>query len=177
MFVVHLTDRLHHRAAHQEPIAQRLAAEVKVAVLQADALINRSVRFVDIEWGRLRLREDAHRVGRHLNRPRWELLVLGPSTTRGDNPLNGDHPLNTCVHERCVCLWRGSRVHHHLHDPVAIAKVNKDEAAVVAATMDPTGETDTTLSITRAQRAADVATKASCEQSLLSHYSPALSLQ
>ena len=76
-----------------------------------------------------------------------------------------------------MCLWRGSRVHHHLHDAVAIAKVNKDEAAVVATTVDPTGETDATLSITRAQRAADVAAKASCEQSLLSHHSPVLSLQ
>jgi hypothetical protein len=64
-----------------------------------------------------------------------------------------------------VCLWCGSRVHHHLHNAVAIAKVNKDEAAVVSATVDPAGETDTTLSIARAQRAADVAAKAGCESS------------
>jgi hypothetical protein len=62
-----------------------------------------------------------------------------------------------------VCLWRRSRVHHHLHNAVAIAKVNKDEAAVVATTMDPTSETDATLSITRAQCATDVAAKAGCE--------------
>jgi hypothetical protein len=62
-----------------------------------------------------------------------------------------------------VCFWRSRRIHHHLHDAVAIAKVNKDEAAVVSATVDPAGETDTTLSIARAQCAADVAAKAGCE--------------
>jgi len=49
-----------------------------------------------------------------------------------------------------VRLWGGGRVNHHLHDPVAIAKVNKDEAAVVPATVDPASETDATLSIARA---------------------------
>ena len=74
-------------------------------------------------------------------------------------------------------LWSGGRVNHHLHDAVAIAKVNKDEAAVIAATVDPAGETDTTLSIARAQGATDVAAQPSCEQSLFSHHSPVLSLQ
>ena len=64
-----------------------------------------------------------------------------------------------------MCLWRSRRINHHLHDAVAIAKVNKDEAAVVPATVDPAGETDTTLSIARAQCAADVAAKAGCESS------------
>ena len=177
MLVVHLTDRLHHGAAHQEPVAQWLAAKVKVAVLQADALVNRSVRLIDIERGCLGLREDSYRVSRHLDRPCGELLVLGSGATWSDNPLNGDHPLNPRIHQRCMRLWSAGRVNHHLHDAVSIAKINKDEAAVIAATVDPAGETDTTLSIARAQRAADVAAKASCEQSLLSHHSPVLSLQ
>lgn len=62
-------------------------------------------------------------------------------------------------------LWSGGSVHHHLHDAVAIAKVNKDEAAMVSATVDPASETDTTLSIACAQCAADVAAKAGCESS------------
>jgi len=76
-----------------------------------------------------------------------------------------------------VCLWRSRRIHYHLHDAVAIAKIDKDEAPVISATVDPAGETDTTLCIARAQCAADIAAKTGCEQSVFSHYSPVLPLQ
>ena len=52
VFVMHFADRLHHRAAQKDSVAQWLTAQVKVAVLQPQALVHGGFGVIDIEgWG------------------------------------------------------------------------------------------------------------------------------
>ena len=74
--VVDLADRLDHPAAQQEPPLHRLAANVQVAVLEADALVDRRIGFVDIERRGLGLGQDLDGARAELDLARGELRVL-----------------------------------------------------------------------------------------------------
>ena len=84
--VVDLADRLDHPAAeHQAPL-HRLPADVEVAVLEPQALVDGGVGLVDVEGRRLGLGQDLD-VGRlELDRARRELRVLGPREAQRDRP-------------------------------------------------------------------------------------------
>ena len=56
--VVDLADGLDHPAAEHQPALHRLAPDVEVAVLEAQDLVDRRVRLVDVERRRLRLGQD-----------------------------------------------------------------------------------------------------------------------
>ena len=56
--VVDLADGLDHAAAQEQAVGHRLAADVEVAVLQPQALVDRRVGLVDVERRRLRLGQD-----------------------------------------------------------------------------------------------------------------------
>ena len=76
MRVVDLADRLDHPAAQQESPLHRLAPDVEVAVLEADALVDLGVGFVDVERRGLRLGQDLDGVRAELDLARGELRVL-----------------------------------------------------------------------------------------------------
>ena len=63
-------------------------------------------------------------------------------------------------------------VNDHLHDAVAITKVDEDEAAVVASAVNPTREPHPSADITRAQCAADIAPEARGQFCRVGHATP-----
>ena len=76
MRVVDLADRLDHPAAQQESPLHRLAPDVEVAVLEANALVDRGVGLVDVERRGPGLGQDLDRVRPELDLARGELRVL-----------------------------------------------------------------------------------------------------
>ena len=63
-------------------------------------------------------------------------------------------------------------VNDHLHDAVAVTKVDEDEAAVISAAMNPTGEPYASTDVTRAQCAADIASEARGQFCRVGHATP-----
>ena len=59
--VVDLADRLDHPRAQEQALGHRLAADVEVAVLEPQDLVDRRVGLVDVERRRLRLGQDLER--------------------------------------------------------------------------------------------------------------------
>ncbi len=68
------------------------------------------------------------------------LRVLGPGEPRGDLALHLDHELVADPARDVVRLGRVRAIDDDLGDPVAVAQVQEDQLAVVAASMDPAGE-------------------------------------
>ena len=69
-------------------------------------------------------------------------------------------------------LGRDGGVNDQLHDAVAITKVDKDETAVVASAVNPTGEPHTSTDIAWAQCTADIAPKARGQFCRVGHATP-----
>ena len=138
--VVDLADRLDHPAAQQEAVGHRLAAEVEVAVLQAEALVDRRVRLVDVERRGLGLGQDLDLGGPELDLAGRELGVLRARQPLGDRARDGDHELGADPARDGMRLGRVGLVDDDLGDAVPVAQVQEDQLAVVAATMDPAGE-------------------------------------
>ena len=63
-------------------------------------------------------------------------------------------------------------VNDHLHDAVAVTKVDEDEAAMISAAMNPSGETYASANITWAQCAADIASEARSQFCRVGHATP-----
>ena len=93
--VVDLADRLDHPAAQQQPALHRLAADVEVAVLEPQALVDRGVGVVDVEGRRLRFGQDRE-VGRpQLDGAGRQLRVLGAGQARRDLAQDRDDELRS----------------------------------------------------------------------------------
>ena len=173
---MHFANGLHHRAAQQDSVTQWLAAQVEVAVLQPQALINGGVGVIDIEGWRLGLGEHGDTLACDFNPTSGELLVLGARASRCDGAFDGDHPLAPCVGKGGVGVWGNGGVHNHLHNAVAVTKVNKDEAAVIASAMNPTSEPYAPTDIAQAQCAADIAPETRGQLFRVGHPTPRSSL-
>ena len=120
----------------------RLPADVEIAVLEPQRLVDRRVRLVDVERRRLRLGQDLDLGRAELDVARRQLRVLrarqalrdlrrGPSRTN-----SGRMRLGHLVRIRRV----GPRIDDDLGDAVAVAQVQEDELAVVAPPVDPAGQ-------------------------------------
>ena len=154
--VMDLADGLDHAAAEQQAVGHRLASDVEVAVLEAQALVDRRIGLVDVERRRLRLGQDLE-VGRaQLDLAGRQARVLGPGETAGDLARDGDdelaaHPAGDLVGLRGVGL-----VDDDLGEAVAVAQVQEDQLAVVAAPVDPAGQPGVRAGIGRPQLAGGV---------------------
>ena len=67
-------------------------------------------------------------------------------------------------------------VNNHLHNAVAIAKINKDEAAVIASAVNPAGDSYAPTDIAQAQCAADIAPQTRGQFCRVGHATPRSSL-
>ena len=117
-----------------------LAADVEVAVLEPQALVDRRVRVVHVERRRLRLVEDRDPARLELDGARLELRVLGAGLAQLDLALDRDHELGADPVRGLVRLRGVGGVDHHLGDAVAVTQVDEDQLPVVAAAVDPAGE-------------------------------------
>ena len=169
---MHFTNHLHHRAAEEDSVTERFAAQVQVAILQPQALVDGCVGVIDIEGWSLGLGEHGDALACNLNPTSGKLLVLGARASRCNGALHGDHPLTACVSECGVRLGSDGRIDDHLHDAVSVTKIDEDEAAVVTSAVDPTGEPHASTDVTWAQCAADIASKARRQFCRVGHATP-----
>ena len=131
-----LADRAHDLVAQHERVDHRAPAQVQGAVAQAQHLVELDVG-VQRKRRRLRLGQQLHLGDLDLDLARREVRVdlasLAADDVAGDaddvlgaQPLGGGEQLGAVL-----------RVEDELHDARAVAQVDEDQAAVVAAVVDP----------------------------------------
>ena len=115
------------------------AAQVEVAVLEAQAFVG--VHIVGNVKGR---REGGVKGGyflRHnLDGAGSQGRIFGAGGTAGYRALDADDPFGAQLFGGLAGGRGQFRVEHHLHDAGAVAQVNENYPAVVAAAADPTGQ-------------------------------------
>ena len=115
-------------------------AEVEVAVLEAELLVHIG-GLVDVEGRRDRLVEDGHGGGDHFDLAGGHVGVHGCGVAGLDGALDLEDPFDARAVGGGVGLGV-LRVQNELDDAAGIAEVDEDEAAVVAAAVDPAGDAD-----------------------------------
>src|SRR6185436_6259030 len=133
----------HRDAVTQPQVAlHRLAAQVDYPVRKARDF--RKIVVVELEGRRHRRIQDLHLMREHLYLARAELRIdraFGPPA----------HLAGDAQHEFVAHALRGGkgacpiRVAHHLRQAFAVAQVDEDDAAMVAAAVRPAAERDDTL--------------------------------
>jgi hypothetical protein len=128
------------RLRRSRPVRHRLAADVEVAVLEPEALIDRLVRFVDVERRRLGLGQDVDLARLQLDLAGRHARVLRPGQPASDLSGGRDDELVAHPTRRLVRLRRVRLVDDDLRDPVAVTDVQEDQLSVVATTVHPARE-------------------------------------
>ena len=142
--------------AHLEIGRHTRAAQVEVAVAQADVLGGVHV-VLDLEGRRLGGVEDHDLVDEDLDLAGRELGVVHALGALTHDARDLDRPLGADGLGRVERVAAGVlRVKGDLRHAVAVAQVNEDEAAVVAAVPDPAGQRDRLADVLAAQLAAGV---------------------
>ena len=157
-------DRVHEPAPEDEAARDRLAAQVEVAVLEPERLVDLGVGIVDVERRRLRLVEDLDAGRLDLDLAGRELRVLGARQALRDGPDDGHHELGPHEAARLVGGRCIGPVDDHLGDPVPVPEVEEDQAALVAPAVHPAGQSDLAPGVGRAQLAARVRAVGAREQ-------------
>ena len=114
--------------AKQQPLQHRPAADVEVAVLEAQALVDRGVGLVDVERRRLGLVQDLDLAGSNLDLAGVQAR-RSRSRRAGGRPCLGP-PARTRCGARLAISWaarRLGRVDDDLGDAVAVAQVEEDQ--------------------------------------------------
>jgi hypothetical protein len=121
-------------------------------VLEAHGLAGGGV-VDDLERGRLRAREDRQRVRLQLDFAGREVGVL-VAAALDDDARDADAKFAAQLAGQAVGLGVGPRFEHHLGEATAIAEVDEDAAAVVAARRDPAEQDRALAGVAPAQPAA-----------------------
>ena len=135
-----VADRLRDPVAQLERALHRLAAQVEVAVAQAQRLVDRASSSSSGKGGVSAAASTSSRVARISTSPVGMSGLTVSSERRTTSPAHRDHPLGAQLVRARVRLGRGLRVEHDLHEAGAVAQVDEHEAAVVAAPVDPAGD-------------------------------------
>ena len=126
-----------HPGAGDQVLLHRRAAQIDGAMTQAHVLAD--IRLVKLEGRRLGGVEHLDGVGEHFDLARAQIIVgraLGPATHASGN---AQHPLGPGP----IGGGKGRfpvRVEHHLQPALAIAKVDKDDTAMVTPPVDPAAD-------------------------------------
>jgi hypothetical protein len=135
--VMHVGDRAQQARPQCQALAHRLAPEVEIAVLEAEALVDLGVRLVDRKGRGLRFRQDAQVARPQLDLARRELRILGTRQAAGDLTLHAHRELRPKPARGRVHLRPLRPVDDDLGDPLAVADVEEDQLAEVAPPVDP----------------------------------------
>ena len=126
--------------AQAEVAGHVFAAQVEVAVGEPEVLVGNLV--VELEREDLGGVKNVERAGDEFDRAGGQLRVFGSGQTGGDFAGDADHILAA----EFVGFLRGVRIflgtENNLRDAFAVAEVDKNESAVVAAGGDPAAEGD-----------------------------------
>ena len=152
--VVDLADRLDHAGAEHQTLGHRLAADIEVAVLEPEDLVDRRIRVVDIERRGLRLRQDLERCRAQLDVAGGELVVLRSGQAGRDLTGDVDDEFAADAAGDLVDVGRVRPVDDDLGDPVPIPDVQEDELTVIPSPMDPPGQAGWGTRVGGAERAA-----------------------
>ena len=152
--------------AHQHPRLHRRPAQVQVAVLQAQRLVQAGLLLVDVERRHLAGVEDGEPIHRHLDRPGRQLRVGGALRPLPHHALDLHHPFAARRLGRGVGLGRVLLVGDHLGQAVAVAQVEEGEMPVVAPPMDPARQRHALPDMLGTQLAAGVASECLCHGTL-----------
>ena len=127
----------HFMAQHQ--VAEHVfAAQVEVAVLQANVFVR---LLVMVKRRGFRLVEHFEFVGDDLYLARAHIRVYRALRARADQPLDLQHALGT----NALGLGENPgaiRIENHLQQAFPVAKIDEDDAAVIAAAVNPAADLD-----------------------------------
>ena len=138
-----------------EVVAHALPAQVEVAVAQAELLAHRVV-LVDLERRRLGVGEQLELGGDELHLAGRELGLTALSSRRTSSPLAVITSSRAQPPGRRVRLGRLLGPEDELEQPGAVAQVDEDQPAVVAAAVHPAGDAHLLAHVVRAQLAGPV---------------------
>ena len=129
-----------HLRAQGDVALQLLAAQVEPAVAEAQRLVD--VLLVELERQRRRAADELELLDLELDLARRHVRVDGLGAARDERALGAEDELVANLVRELGGLGRELRVDHELRDPAAVAQVDEDQAAVVAAPRGPAGEDD-----------------------------------
>ncbi len=130
------------------------AAQVEIAVLEAKGLVDgRGLRGLDLEGRRLGAVQDLDGRDAHLDLAAGQVGVDRLGRARDDLAARREHVLGAHLLGERVRLGDARRVEHELHHAAAVAEIDEDEVAVVAAARDPAGEAHLAADVGGAQLA------------------------
>ena len=126
--------------AEPQVLHHLLAAQVQIAVAQTHILANLNM-VIELEGRRFRGVEDNNLAAVDLDLPRVHVRVDGTGAARTDDPFDlknilAAHSVGDLEELATVV------VEDHLNDALAVAKIDKDHAAVVAAPVHPATQGD-----------------------------------
>ena len=135
-----------HEAAHEagdfgaglQTLGHFRAAQIQVAVFQARFF---AVDLIGVQRQRLGAVDDLQRVGEHFHFAGSHIFIDLAVRTR----THGADDLDAELIAQVVGLVERHflvRIEEHLHDAFAVAHINKDQAAEIATTIDPTTQSD-----------------------------------
>ena len=110
--------------------------EVKITVFQPDIFLYIRLFVDEKRWG-FRPVKDLKSTDLDLDHSCLQIGVFHLRGSRPDDPLDLQHPLRTDVSGDSMRLGRDIRIGHHLDDPKTVSQINKSEAAMIPAAIDP----------------------------------------
>ena len=124
--------------AQPQALAHHLTAQVEVAVLEPHLLAH---HLIELKRQRVGAVQELDLAREHFDAARGEVLIGGAAGTFAHAPLHADHvlgaqPLGLAKHRGRI------RIEDHLQQALAIAQIDENDAAVVAAAMHPAGDRD-----------------------------------
>ena len=151
-----LADGAGDLVAENEVALQLGAAEVQVAILEASLFVDCDGVVGDREGRGLRVIEEEEGVGDELDVAGGHVGVGEAFAAVAEDSGDGDDVLGTSGFGFSVGNGRDFLVEHDLGDAGAVAEVEEDEVAVVAAAIDPAHEGDGLAGVRAAEFAAGV---------------------
>ena len=150
-----VADELHHPVAEPDVALHPLPPQVQVAIAQPQEVFHLRL-LVDVEGRRLGGVEDGGGGRLHLHLAGGQVAVLGARPAAHHLALHLDHVLGAHLVGGGIGLLGLLRVEHHLGDAVAVAQVDEDQRAVVAAAVHPARQAHLLALVLGAQLAAAV---------------------
>src|SRR4051794_34531899 len=117
-----------------------VAAQVEVAIAQPGLLADLAREGLDLEGRRVGIGEEVGTGHPDLDLAGREVRVDGLRRALDDCAARAEHVLRAELMSELESLTKLVRVEYELHESRPVAQVDEDEAAVVAAAMDPAGD-------------------------------------
>ena len=141
MLVEERTHSVLYLVAHDQVVLHFRTAQVQVAVFEADLFVDVDVVF-DVERRCLRGIQDAQFFAAYFDRTGFHLVVDRISVTHADDTTDDENIFRTDL----FCFFKGFffiiRRSDDLDDTGAVAEIDEDQSAVVAAAFNPATKND-----------------------------------